>query len=199
MTKKIYIQMDRQMNLATLPEDVVLLIKEYAFDMLTRISVYLSGCRERDPHFCWLQLFRPLSKRQRTTIFDWCCRQKLPTIAPIFTYQTHDGWAPGHLFRLKKENLRHPIIDEINKLMNNEFRVYDSHGQMHKLADILIFLSVTEIGDSLLDQYMKQMAYHLLVGVILMVRRNKEENLYLNDWRKLPEGSDFRCPVPLFV
>jgi len=191
--------MDNQIVITHLPEDVFLLIKEYVFDMLTRISVYLSGCRERDPHFYWLQLFRPLSKKQRITIFNWCCHQNIPSLLPKFTFRTHDGWAPGLILRVKKSSLYHPISHKIKVLLDDRFFNNDSHAQMHRLVDILIFFSVTTIDDCLVDQYMEQMAYHMLVGVILMIRRNKEENLYPHDWRELPEGSDFRCPSPLFV
>ena len=186
-----------------LPDDIVLIIRDYVLDLDTRVAILLLTISETlsvaDPNAVLLSLFRKFTVKQlqamsdmcRDMIFDPNTRDFTPymiTVLPSpITYRrghTPYTWTPApNTTPYTDYTVPHPIVDQMGhwSLFSN-FR-----SQKTKRATALVsyvnFLLYTCINHDPFDNALRRMAYNVLAGSLILYREIQRAPPKVHAWQ----------------
>lgn len=189
--------------IANLPNDIVLVIRDYVLDMDTRVAILLLTISETlsvyETNVDLLTLFRKFTAKQLQSISNTCrdktyepnSRQFTPYMAsvlpPPITYRrghTPYAWSPHpHITLYTDYTIQHPIVGQMGHwCLFSNFR-----SQKTKCAkavmDYMNFLLHTKIDYAPFDNALRHMAYNVLAGSLILYKEIQRAPPKIHAWQ----------------
>lgn len=185
---------------AVLPMDMVREIKDYVFDMDIRIAVILQGCLEKDPEFTFANLFRRFTSNQLTTIFMQGGHEKFyrenrytdtfTSVLPMISYRRGHAvhWTSNQ--RVFTDTVSfHPISRNIEYYASKAKFGKQKPKQIAAMDDLFHFLCYTEISNKPFDHFVRNMAYQLLAGTLILNKTIEDQKNKKVKKTRTPRGA----------
>ena len=164
-----------------LPESLVLIVREYALDFDSRITLLLEKNSVSS-------LLRPLSTQALSSIFEqhigacWDRHLYLQCYLKGVDVPTITSIVGGRGGGYEVDEFPHPICYRIPKIVFEKFPKQKGK-QMNRFASLFEFLRYTSIFHKGFDDALRKQAYHLLAGLFILqknrIQQQQEEKLQL--------------------
>jgi hypothetical protein len=174
--------LSRQSIIQRLPDEIVLIIRSYAIDMETRISMLLENLqKQHGPVTPFETLVKTFTSKQLTSVFNafvkqhWDetrymqCYLKNVDVPPIsYTYgRPQKPWDPPNSPPYAINKSQHPVANTIRIAVLDKFP-RQRQSQIQRLFHLFTFLRYTSIYHNDFDHAIRKQAYDLLAGLILL-------------------------------